>query len=202
MLISCRYQELEHERDGYKDAMMQSYQHVDEKVQAALDEKDKDSASIAGSGGGGFWGGGSNKQTLQELATLKKQMKELKPLEKLRPQILALQQELVEAAKSKTDLQDRLTDDNIQLTEHNEELAKANEAAEEAQEELQKEVEVSKGLVLELTERIKQMEGEGRQLQIELKEARLETEYIKSTSADPSRIAELEAKAKELLSTS
>lgn len=180
---------------------MQSYQHVEEKVQAALKEKEAELASSTASSGGGFWGGNSsNKETARELAALKKQMVELKPLEKLRPQILALQQDLVEAEKSKKELEDRLTEDNVLLTEHNEELVAANKDAKELKEKLEKEVEMSRGLVVDLTERVKQMEAEGRQLQINLKEARLETEYIKSTSADPSRIGELEARVKELLS--
>ena len=205
--VSCIYviylQELVHERDGYKDAMMQSYEHVDEKVKQALAEAKVQSVPPQESGGGGLISGllgGSNKQTLQELASLKKQLVELKGLEKLRPQILQLQQKLAEAEKSQSEMEKRLTQDNVILSEHNEELIAANSKVNDIKADLEKEVEVSKGLVIELTERVKILEGEGRKLQVELKESRLEVEYVRSTSADPSIVSELEAKIKELLS--
>ena len=175
--------------------MVKAYEDANDMIQKATSEKPS-------SGGGGIMSGllGSNKQTLQELASLKKQMVELKPLEKLRPQILALQQELAAADKSKKEMQGRLTEDNVLLTEHNEELLVDIERAKAAKEGLEKEIDVSKGLVIDLTDRVKELEGQGRQLQVDLKEARLEVEYVKSTSADPSVVGELEGKVKELLS--
>jgi len=195
-VFASRLEELENERNGYKDAMVKAYEDANDMIQKANAEK-----SNAG-GGGGIMSGflGSNKQTLQELAALKKQMVELKPLEKLRPQILSLQQELAAAEKDKKEMKEKLTEDNVLLTEHNEELMADMERAKLAKETLAKEVEVSKGLVLDLTERVKALEGEGRQLQVDLKEARLEVEYVRSISADPSVVGELEGKVKELLS--
>ena len=186
--------ELENERDGYKAAMVKAYEDANDMIQKASAAKTNSSGGIMS----GFLG--SNKETLKELAALKKQLVELKPLEKLRPQILALQQELAQAKEDKKEVEEKLTQDNVLLTEHNQELLASYEKAKENEAAIEKEIETSKELVIELTERVKQLEAEGRQLQIEVKEAKLEVEYVRSISADPSVVGELEAKVKELLS--
>lgn len=177
---------MELERDNYKDMMLKAFE----------------SANAESSKGGGMISGlmGSNKQTLEKMAALKRQVAELKPLEKLRPQLMELQHKLDQAQLQAADEIKGKNEEIHTLAEHNHQLADALVGVKADLESVTAECEALKEEVSSNQQRISELEEIERRLNVDLEDARAEIEHLVETSADPEVIEELEQKLEELQS--
>jgi chromosome segregation ATPase len=141
---------------------------------------------------------GNNRKTTEKLAELKRQNEELRSLEKLRPQLLDLQQQLASSRSGAEEQKERYEEEIATLTDHNEQLSAATLAYKNSYEAAKADATEASAIVQQLTDRVKHLESEGRQLSIDLEEARYATEYIKEHSADPAVVKQQERRIQEL----
>lgn len=141
---------------------------------------------------------GSNKKTLEKLSELKRENQELKSLEKLRPQLLDLQQQLLVLQEKYNENNNYYQHEIEILTEHNENITR--NLTKLTKEYHEKEEELSQTIILiqQLTEKNKYLESESRQLLIDLDDAKYEIEQIRLNSLDPLLMNELQKKYEQL----
>ena len=161
-----------------------------------------ESANTESSKGGGMISGlmGSNKQTLEKMAALKRQVAELKPLEKLRPQLMELQHKLEQAQLQAAEEIKGKNEEIHVLTEHNHQLTDALAGIKADLESVTAECETLKEDISIYQQRVLDLEETERRLNVDLEDARAEIEHLVETSADPEVIEELEQKLEELQS--
>jgi chromosome segregation ATPase len=140
---------------------------------------------------------GSNKKYTDEIAALKKKNAELKSAEQLRPQLLDLQQQLAVMKKESEEREEETSDEIATLSDHNQKLAAAVIEYKKSSDRDQQELEHARSLYQALTERAKHLESEGRQLEVDLAEAREELEAVRAAAVDPLVVQTLEAKVEE-----
>lgn len=153
--------------------------------------------------GGGLISGlmGSSKKHTEQISVLKRKNAELKHLEQLRPQLLDLQQQLSDEKKKAVEKDERFSDEITTLTDHNQKLEDALLEYKKRSSGAEAELEQAKSLVQQLSEKAKHLESEGRQLALDLEDARQEVEHIRAEAVDPLVVQQLESKVEELEST-
>jgi hypothetical protein len=169
--------------------------------------------SSAGKGGGGSGGSnapgadsstllsgllGSNKKTMDKISELKKENLELKSLEKLRPQLLDLQQQLVTLQGKYSDQQQFYQQEVEMLTDDNQQLSHGITSLKHSLDEKMSELNQNIIMIQQLTERNKYLESESRQLLIDLDDAKYEIEQVRLGSVDPVAMDELQKKIEQL----
>jgi chromosome segregation ATPase len=141
---------------------------------------------------------GSNKQTLEELASLKRQNLELKNLEKLRPQLLELQQQIIQLKQNHEIDIKKLYEENIVLTKDNENMVQSLSTLNNTLENKLTELNHLKSIISEYTEKNNSLEKQLSEIHNQILEYQTEIEYIRSISADPVVVDELTQKNEEL----
>jgi chromosome segregation ATPase len=141
---------------------------------------------------------GSNKKTMEKIAQLKQENQELRSAEKLRPQLLDLQQQLVATQTKLSEQQSYYEAELEQLSEHNMALSQSITTMKQDYEQKVEELKQQIIIIKQLTERNKYLESESRQLLIDLDEAKYEIEQIRFASVDPLAIDELQKKIEQL----
>jgi chromosome segregation ATPase len=141
---------------------------------------------------------GSNKQTLEELASLKRQNLELKNLEKLRPQLLELQQQISQLKQNHEIDIKKLYEENIVLTKDNENMVQSLSTLNNTLENKLTELNHLKSIISEYTEKNNSLEKQLSEIHNQILEYQTEIEYIRSISADPVVVDELTQKNEEL----
>lgn len=141
---------------------------------------------------------GNNKKSNEKINELQLQIKELKSLEKLRPQLLELQQQLSNLQTKYNEQQSYYHNEMQLLTEHNEQLSNGIVIFKKELDEKILEISQNAIIIKQLNEKVKYLESESRQLLIDLDDAKYEIEQIRQTSADPQLIDELQKKIEQL----
>lgn len=141
---------------------------------------------------------GNNKKSNEKINELQLQIKELKSLEKLRPQLLELQQQLTNLQTKYNEQQSYYHNEIQLLTEHNEQLSNGVVVFKKELDEKILEISQNAIIIKQLNEKVKYLESESRQLLIDLDDAKYEIEQIRQSSADPLLIDELQKKIEQL----
>ncbi|CAE7666693.1 unnamed protein product, partial [Symbiodinium microadriaticum] len=140
--LQRKVDDFDDERANFKEAILQAFQQ-----QTGSGEEKTAS--------GGIMSGlmGSNKKYTDQIASLQRTNAELKHLEKLRPQLLELQQQLADVKQEAVAKEERSTDEIATLTDHNQKLAAALIEYKKLSKRSEEELEQAKALVQQLTDK-------------------------------------------------
>lgn len=178
------------QRDQYKELMLQAY-GPGGSPDVTTPSKTKGALSAVT----GVFSARKEKQTVAQLTA---ENEELKKLERLRPQLMELQQKLSNLEKDAVDAEKRRAEDTAALEEHNKELAVALKNAQKVAEKSNSEKESGLALANEWSAKADKAEREVRRLNEELDELKDQLTDMTAQSIDPMVVDQLNDKIVEL----
>lgn len=182
-------QDLLQQRDQYKELMLQAYGPAGSTLETPTKSKGTLSAVAE------VFSARKDKQVVAQLTF---ENDELKKLERLRPQLMELQQKLSNLQKDADDAEKLRNDEISILTEHNKELAAALKQAHKAAEKSISEKEDGLKLANEWSVKAERAEREVRKLSEELEEFKDRITDMTTQSIDPIVVDQLNDKIVEL----
>jgi chromosome segregation ATPase len=181
------------QRNQYKELMLQAYGGTGDGI-AALQTPTK-AAAAALNAVTGVFSTGKAKETIAQLTS---ENIELKKLERLRPQLMELQQRLAVVQKQADDAEAKLAEESASLSDHNRELAQALKQSQKTAEAANTEKDEALKLAGEWSAKASRVEREVTQLKSELEELRERLAEVTMSTIDPAVIEGLNEKISEL----
>jgi chromosome segregation ATPase len=186
---------LEQQRDQYKDLMLQAYGAPGGSGSSTPSQTPTKGAASALSAVTGVFSSGKAKETI---AFLTAENTELKKLERLRPQLMELQQRLSAAQKQAEEAEAKRSEDVASMTEHNRDLALALKQAQKSTELANAEREDAIKLASEWSAKASKAERELAQVSAELEELKERLAEVTMGAIDPNIVEGLNEKIAEL----
>eukprot|EP01041_Mallomonas_annulata_P005095 gene5095-10192_t len=194
VLLKARLEELEAEKDNYKEMMMKALEDASLLSQQgpAPGQKTPTTSGLAG------FMNPSSHRLQEQVVDLSRKNAELKSLEKLRPQVMELQQKLFTSQEELKNIQSSLSTENQSLTEQNKQLSATLHSFRQTVDIATMESADAKASVKEYAQRLESLGKEQQSLILDLQASRKELDVMRSNAPDPKIVNELEAKIDEL----
>mmetsp|Transcript_38389 Transcript_38389/g.39064 ORF Transcript_38389/g.39064 Transcript_38389/m.39064 type:complete len:290 (+) Transcript_38389:410-1279(+) len=198
--LRSRVEELKNERDSYREAMMKvfdeanptnqntSNNHLITNKTNQLSEKTNNALS-------GFMN--SDRQLRDQITQLTRQNHELKQLERLRPQLMELQQRVATMQEENFKTRVKFAEDTALLTETNQELQLQLKACHRTIESLNNDLREIKSFADTLNAKVEEGSERERELQLQIEEREREMLEMTAKSVDPAKLAEIEGQLSE-----